>query len=108
MLPADFSGPANGLLIHEKRGEHGPEIGQPKSETLVELGPNGAATHFVKRVAIPPAVHVRFAKTERTRRQDAHKKAGVMHLYVPRSISVDLNVRDREQIAEDMLGSGHM
>src|ERR1700747_448974 len=84
MLPADFAGPTNRLLIHEKRGEHDPEIGQPKSETLVEPGPNGAATHFIERVAIPPAVHVRFAKTERAGRRDAPKKAAALTLCVPR------------------------
>ena len=108
MDAADFSGAAPGLLVNDKRGEQCPKIRQIKCKTLVEPCPNGAATHFIERLAVPPSVHVRFAETERAEDEDAPKKAGVMHLYVPRSRAVDLNVRDREKFGQHILGSRHM
>src|SRR5690606_35859168 len=53
--------------------------------------------HFVEPFAVPSAVHVRLAKTERTLQQRAAKEARVMHLDVPRSRTVDANIGTREQ-----------
>src|SRR2546423_3331599 len=107
MCPANFSGPSNRLLIHEKRADHSPHIGQPKSETLVESGANGAATHFVERIAVPPAVHVRLAKTKSTGCQNTAKETGVVNRDIPRSSAVYVNVGDRKKIAQEIFGSRH-
>src|SRR6266436_9594171 len=77
MHPADFSGASESLLVRDKRGEKCPDIGKSKFETLLEPGTNGAATHLIQRVAVPPAVHVGFAETERTGSQDSAKQAPV-------------------------------
>src|SRR5947199_10029682 len=108
MHPADFSGAPESLLVRENRGEQCPDIGKSKCETLLELGTNGAATHFIQRVAVPPAIHIGFAETESPGSQDSAKEALVMHLYVPGANAVDANVRQREEIGHHFLGSGHM
>src|SRR5438128_8781998 len=36
MHPSDFSGAPGSLLVHENRGEKGPDIGKSKFETLLE------------------------------------------------------------------------
>jgi hypothetical protein len=105
---ADFSGASESLLIRDKRGEKCPDIGKSKFETLLEPGTNGAATHLIQRVAVPPAVHVGFPETERPGSQDSAKKTAVMDLYVPGATAVDANVREREKIGHHILGSGHM
>ena len=98
MHPADFSGAPESLLVREKRGEKCPDIGKSKCETLLDPGTNGAATHLVQRLAIPPTIHVGFAETKRPGSKDAAKEALVMHLYVPGAPTVDANVREREKV----------
>src|SRR5437588_585316 len=65
MHPADFSGAPGSLLVREKRGEQRPDIGKSKCKTLLEPGTNGAATHLIERIAVPPAIHIGFSETER-------------------------------------------
>src|SRR5436190_20519518 len=108
MHPADFSGASESLLVRDKRGEKCPDIGKSKFETLLEPGTNGAATHLIQRVAVPPAIHIGFHETERPGSQDSAKEAPVMHLYVPWASAVDANVCEREKIGHYILGSGHM
>ena len=108
MHPADFSGAPGSLLVHEKRGEKGPNIGKSKFETFLESGTNGAATHLIQHVAVPPVIHVGFPETERTGSQDSAKEAPVMHVYIPGAIAVDANIREREKIGHHILGSGHI
>src|SRR5437773_6657947 len=108
MHPADFSGAPGSLLVHENRGEKGPDIGKSKFETLVESGTNRAATHLIQRVAVPPAIHIGFPETERPGSQDSAKEAPVMHLYVPGARAVDANIREREKIGHHILSSGHI
>src|SRR5437016_4836958 len=103
MYPANFSGAPASLLVREKRGEQCPDIGKSKCETLFESGTNGAATHLIKRIAVPPAIHIGFPETERPVSQDPAKEARVMHLYVPWASTVDANVREREQIGHHIL-----
>src|SRR4029077_10844714 len=81
-----------------------------KFETLLEPGTNGAATHLIQRVAVPPAIHIGFPETERPGSQDSAKEALVVHLYVPapKAFGVDANVGQREKIGHHILGSGHM
>ena len=73
-----------------------------------ESSTNGAATHLIQRVAVPPAIHVGFAETKRPGSHYSVKEALVMHLYVPGTTAVDTNVRKREKIGHQILGSGHM
>jgi hypothetical protein len=108
MHPAGFSGAPGSLLVHEKRSEKCPDIGKFKFETFLKPGTNGAATHFIQRIAVPPAIHIGFPETERPRSQDSAKEAPVMHVYVPGARTVDANVREREKIGHHVLGSGHM
>src|ERR1043166_5848156 len=108
MHPADFSGAPESLLVHENRSEQCPEIGKSKFETLLEPRTDGAATHLIQRLAIPPTIHVGLPETERPGSQDSAKEAPVMHLYVPRAITVDANVREPEKIGHHILGDGHM
>src|SRR5205807_716344 len=108
MHAADFSGAPECLLVRENRGEQRPDIGKSKCETLLESGANGAATHLIQRVAVPPAIHVGFPETERPGSQDSAKEALVMHLYVPGASAVDADVREREEIGHHILDSGHM
>jgi hypothetical protein len=68
---------------------------------------NCAATHFIQRIAVPPAVHVGFSETERPRSQDPVKEMPVMHLNVPGARASDANVGAREKIGHYVLGSGH-
>jgi hypothetical protein len=68
---------------------------------------NGAATHLIQRIAVPPTVHVGFSETERPRSQDPVKEMPVVHLNVPGPRAVDANVRAREKIGHYILGSGH-
>src|SRR6184192_4276686 len=105
---ADFSGAPGNLLVREKRGDQCPDIGKSKCETLIESGTNGAATHLIQRIALPPAIHIRFPETECSGSQHSAKEALVMHVYVPRASAVDANVRAREKIGHHSLGSGHM
>src|SRR5262249_49953196 len=106
MDATDFSGTASGLLVNDQRRKQCPKIWQTKFKMLAEPCPNGTATHFIERLAVPPPVDVRFAKTERAGGEDATKKAGVMHLYVPRSRTIDPNVRNCEKFGQHGLGSG--
>src|SRR5438093_13360813 len=99
MHPADFSGASESLLVRDKRGEKGPDIGKSKFETLLEPGTNGVATHLIQRVAVPPAIHVGFTEAECSGSQDSAKEALVMQLYIPGASAVDANVREREQIS---------
>src|SRR5438046_1241076 len=108
MHPADFSGAPGSLLVRENRGEKGPNIWKSKFETLLESGTNRAATHFIQRVAVPPAIHVGLPETERPGGQDPAKEALVVHLYVPGVRAVDANIREREKIGHHILGSGHI
>src|SRR5436309_2493232 len=108
MHAADFSGASGSLLVDEKRSEKCPDIGKFKFETFLESGANGAATHLIQGVAVPPAIHVGFPETERPGSKDSAKEAPVMHVYVPGAIAVDANVCGREQIGHHILGSGHM
>src|SRR5947207_9253351 len=108
MHPADFSGAPGSLLVRDKRGEQRPDIGKPKYETLLEFGTNGAATHLIQRIAVPPAIHIGFPETKRPGSQDSTKEALVMHVYVPGASAVDANIREREEIGHHILGSGHM
>src|SRR5206468_8981372 len=96
---ADFSGAPGNLLVREKRGEQCPDIGKSKCETLLESGTNGAATHLIQRIAVPPALHIGFAETECPGSQHSAKEAPVMHLDVPapKTFGVDANVREREK-----------
>src|SRR4030095_14332600 len=80
MHPADFSGTPGRLLVRDKRGEKCPDIGKSKYETLLDAGTNGAATHLIQCVAVPPAIHVGLPETERPRSQDSAKEAPVMQL----------------------------
>src|SRR5438034_11412168 len=88
MYPADFSGAPESLLVREKRGEQCQDIGKSKCETLFESGTNCAATHLIKRIAVPPAIHIGFADAERPGRQDPAREARVMHPYVPSANAV--------------------
>ena len=108
MYPADFSGTPESLLVREKRGEYCPEIGESKYEALLESSTNGAATHLIQRIAVPPALHVGLTETERPGSKDSAKEALVVHLYVPGAIAVDTNIREHEQIGHRILGSGHI
>src|ERR1700757_1287983 len=74
---------------------------------ILESGVNGAATHLIQRIAVPPAVHVGFSETECPRSQDPIKEMPVMHPNVPRARAVDANVRGREKSLYYVLGSGH-
>src|SRR6266700_7547479 len=98
MHAADFSGTPGSLLVRDKRGEKCPDIGKSKFETLLEPGTNGAATHLIQGIAVPPAIHVGFPETERPGSKDSAKEAPVMHVYVPGAIAVDANVGQREKI----------
>src|SRR5439155_21414133 len=98
MHPSDFSGASESLLVRDKRGKKCPDIGKSKCETFLESGTNGAATHRIQGVAVPPAVHVGFPETECPGSQDSAKEAPGMHLYVPRASAVDANVGQREKI----------
>src|ERR1700746_1551660 len=108
MHAADFSGTPESLLVREERGEKRPDIGKSKCETLLQFGTNGAATHLIQRIAVPPAVHIGFAEAERPGSQYSAKEARIMHPYVPGASAVDANVREREKIGHRILGSGHM
>jgi hypothetical protein len=108
MHAADFSGTPGSLLVHEERGEQRPDIGKTKCKTFLEPSTNGAATHLIQRIAVPTAVHIGFAETERPGSQDSAKEAPVMHLYIPGASAVDANVREPEKIAHHILGDGHM
>src|SRR6266516_4610461 len=108
MYPADFSGAPRSLLVREKRGEQCPDIGKSKCKTLLESGTNGAATHLIQRIAVPPAIHIGFPETECPGSEDSAKEAPIMHLYVPGASAIVANVRAREQIGHHILGSGHM
>src|SRR5439155_9994300 len=94
MYAADFSGAPRSLLVREKRGEQGPDIGKSKCETLIEPGTNGAATHLIQCIAVPPAIHVGFPETEPPGSQDSAEEALVMYLYVPGAVAVDGNIRE--------------
>ena len=107
MHPADFSGASRSLLVRDKRGEKGPDIGKSKCETLLNSSTNGAATHLIQRIAVPPAIHIGFPETECPGSQDSVKETPVMHLYVPRASAVDADVGQREKIGHHILGSGH-
>src|SRR5256714_8228231 len=106
MHPADFSGAPESLLVRENRGEQCPDIGKSKCETLLETGTNSAATHFIQRVAVPPALHVGLTETKRAGSQDSAKEALVMYPYVPGRTADDANVREREKISNHLFGSG--
>lgn len=108
MHPADFSGAPGSLLVREKRGEQRPNIGKSEFETFLESGTNGAATHLIERIAVPPVIHVGFPETERPGGQDSAKEALVMYLYVPGARAVDADVREREEIGHHILGSAHI
>src|SRR5436190_20868831 len=105
---ADFSGAPGNLLVREKRGDQCPDIGKSKCETLLESGTNGAATHLIQRVAVPPAIHVGLAEPKRPGSKDSVKEAPVTNLYVPGANAVDANVGEREKIGHHILGFGHM
>jgi len=105
---ADFSGAPGNLLVREKRGDQCPDIGKSKCETLLESGTNGAATHLIQRIAIPPAIHIRFPETKRPGSQHSAKKPLVIYVYVPGARAVDANVREREKIGHYILGSVHV
>src|SRR6266545_60977 len=89
-------------------GEERPDIWKSKYKTVLELGTNCAATHLIQRVAVPPAIHVGLAETERPGSQYSAKEPPVMHLYVPGTSAVDANVGAREKIGHHISGSGHM
>src|SRR5437867_12134535 len=108
MHPADFSGAPESLLVRDKRGEKCPDIGKSKCETLLESGTNGAATHLIQRIAVPPAIHIRFPVTKRPGSQHSAKKPLVIYVYVPGARAVDANVREREKIGHYILGSVHV
>src|SRR5436309_15575767 len=108
MHPSDFSGASESLLVRDKRGEKCPDIGKSKCETLLEPGTNGAATHLIQRIAVPPAIHVGLAEPKRPGSKDSVKEAVVMHLYVPGASAVNANVGESEQIGHHILCSGHM
>ena len=108
MHPADFSGASYSLLVREKRTEQCPEIGKSKCETLLNSSTNGAATHLIQRITVPPPIHVGFPETERAGSQDSIKEALVVYLYVPGAGAVDADVRKREKVPYDILGSGHL
>src|SRR5207244_10122216 len=103
MHPADFSGAPGSLLVREKRSEKCPNIGKFKFETFLEPGANGAATHLIERIAVPPAIDIGFPETECTGSQDFDKEAPVMHLYVQGAIDVDACLSEREKIEHTIL-----
>src|SRR5947207_14185859 len=79
MYLADFSGAAESLLVRHKRGEKCPDIGKSKCETLLESGTNGAATHLIQRVAVPPAIHIGLAEPKRPGSKDSVNEHLVIH-----------------------------
>src|SRR5205814_9660072 len=83
---------ALGLAINDKRNGESDKVSEAVGETLLEPGGEGTATHFVKRPAVPPPIHVGFAKSEGAAGEDACKKAFVVHLDIPGTSAVDLNV----------------
>src|SRR5207245_2069197 len=95
---ADLAGATPRLAIDDQRSTEGEEIAKSECETLLEMGADGAATHLVECLAVPPAIHVGFAKRERAAGQDARKKARVMNLNIPGVWAVDSNVGRREKI----------
>jgi hypothetical protein len=83
MYPAHFSGAPESLLVREKGSDQCPEVGKTKRETLLKPGANGAATHLIQRIAVPPAIHIGFTEAERPRGYDSAKETPVVDLYVP-------------------------
>ena len=96
------------LLVHEKRGEQRPDIGKSRCKTFIESGTNGAATHLIQRVAVPPVIHIGFPETECPGSKDSTKEVLVMRLYVPGACAVDADVGEFKTVRHDILGFRHM
>src|SRR5438270_13965017 len=54
---ADFLGAPGSLLVDEKRGEKGPNIGKSKFETILESGTNREAIHYIQIIAVSQDIH---------------------------------------------------
>ncbi len=59
-----------------------------------------AIHHLIDRVAVPPAVHVRFAQPERPACEDALEQSVVVDAHVPGSVAIDPDVGRLDQALE--------
>ena len=87
-----------------------PRHGHQKGEVHRQrkAGTQASADHACEELVEPlagePAVHIGFAEAHRALRQHAAVKSLVLNLDVPRVSSVDLDLRERKEIAHDRLG----
>jgi hypothetical protein len=93
---------ATRLSIDEKRRDGPKNISPIQRNRLLELRAAGPKTHFIERSAIPPAVHVGFPDPEATVEKHSAKEPLVVNADIPGTRSVDLDVRGRKQITDNI------
>jgi hypothetical protein len=96
----NLAGTAARLTVDHERCRDRDEVSRIEGEPFLEPGADGAATHFIERRAIPPALHVGLAKRKRATSEDVREKGRGMNLDVPRAGAVDLDVRCAKKILD--------
>src|SRR5690348_144496 len=97
MVFANFQGARFALRIQENREKIQPNRRPVRNWRLVQVRPKDAFKELIKRWHIPPAIHVRFAESERTFSKNPPVKLVAMHDDVPGMIAVDRDARAFEE-----------
>ena len=102
MSLADLKGARLALWIGDLGDQHVYLLAQ-RDHFLGQAGPEDSGQALVKRLTVPPAVHIGFPESERAGRQNPAVKLRIMDMDVPRTVSVNLNIRLGEEILHGCL-----
>ncbi len=83
MLLAHLKCPGATLAVNHTKPDEVDEKTQVIAHLVFKACSETPRNHLVKRFAVPPAIHIGFAQSQRSIPGNTQEKIRVMHLYIP-------------------------
>ena len=103
VLMGDDPGARFALEVQQKRECHFHQRAETRADGCFDAAVDRPGAQLLDIVAVPPALHVGLAKTQRAILENAAVEAVVMHLDVARPVAVDFDIRPGEQLGHHAL-----
>ncbi len=87
-----LASPGCGLAVEKPGPEDMPDHAQVFFDGLPQIGPQNPIDKSIDRCAVPPAIHVGFAQTQRCIPEHPAVKAFIVHLDVPWLVTVECDL----------------
>ena len=93
MLFRDHWGPGYALQVEQELARHDQRVGQVAPYLILQMRVKGLTKHHIQLVAVPPALEIGLARSERPLPKHPFIQAFIMNPYIPGTVSPNPDIR---------------